>query len=265
MESVFNDVTATKTWGMNALPGSDLYQVEGRNPVLEALKAMRAKKILVVRGVRGEAKIQDILRLAGDGGTPVDVVSKKSLDAISESGRHQGVIAFVELPKPVSLRQILVEEKGDVCVVLLDRVHDPMNLGSILRTAEATGVRVVVIPKKGSVGLTPSVLRASMGGGLHVPVIRDNLFQAVKLLKREGLRVVGVDPTGAVDFFDERLTGALALVLGGEDRGINTSLLDRCDVVVRIPVVGHITSLNVGVAAAIVLYDRLRQRILEVR
>jgi len=135
-----------------------------------------------------------------------------------------------------------------------------MNLGSILRTAEATGVDAVVIPKKGSVGLTPAVLRASMGGGLHVPIVRDSLFQTTKLLKQEGVRLVAVDPTGSTDYFHERLTGSVALLLGGEDRGINPSLLDRCDNVVRIPMHGRITSLNVGAAAAIVLYERIRQQ-----
>jgi len=134
-----------------------------------------------------------------------------------------------------------------------------MNLGSILRTAEATGVDAVVIPKKGSVGLTPTVLRASMGGGLHVPIIRDNLFQAAKLLKQEGVKLVAVDPTGATDYYRERLTGSVALVLGGEDRGINDSLLNRCDSVIRIPMRGSITSLNVGAAAVVVLYERMRQ------
>ena len=136
-----------------------------------------------------------------------------------------------------------------------------MNLGSILRTAEATGVDAVVIPKKGSVGLTPAVLRASMGGGLHVPLIRDNLFQAIKLMKQEGVKLVAVDTTGTTDHFNERLTGSVALLLGGEDLGINQSLLDRCDSIIRIPMQGHITSLNVGTAVAVVLYERTRQQV----
>jgi 23S rRNA (guanosine2251-2'-O)-methyltransferase len=98
-----------------------------------------------------------------------------------------------------------------------------------------------------------------MGGGLHVPLIKDNLFQVMKLLKQEGVKIVGVIPTGSTDYYYERLTGSVALLLGGEDRRINASLLDRCDNTVRIPMRGRITSLNVGVAAAVVLYERMRQ------
>jgi len=117
-----------------------------------------------------------------------------------------------------------------------------------------------VVPKKGGVGITPTVLRASMGAGLRIPVAKASLYQAVKLLKREGAKIIGVDPSGAVEYHDERLTGSLALVLGGEGRGISPTLLDKCDSVVRIPMEGNIESLNVGVAAAVVLYERMRQQ-----
>ncbi|MFB0558302.1 MAG: 23S rRNA (guanosine(2251)-2'-O)-methyltransferase RlmB [Candidatus Bathyarchaeia archaeon] len=236
-----------------------MIQVEGRNPVHETLKTMRPERVLLARGIEDQAKIVEILRLAGERGAQVEYVPKKLLDTISESGRHQGVIALIQPPKASTLKGILARNQEDVTLILIDRLYDPMNLGSILRTAEATGVDAVVIPKKGSVGLTPAVLRASMGGGLHVPIIRDNLFQAAKLLKQEGVKLVAVDPTGATDYYRERLTGSVALVLGGEDRGINDSLLNRCDSVIRIPMRGSITSLNVGAAAAVVLYERMRQ------
>jgi len=237
-----------------------MIQVEGRNPVHEALKTTRPERILVAEGIEDQAKIVEILRLAGERGTQVEFVPKKRLDAITESGRHQGVIALIQPPKASTLKGILAHNQGDVTLILIDRLHDPMNLGSILRTAEATGVDAVVIPKKGSVGLTSTVLRASMGGGLHVPIIRDSLFQAAKLLKQEGVKLVAVDPTGATDYHRERLTGSVALVMGGEDRGINESLLNRCDSIIRIPMRGSITSLNVGAAAAVVLYERIRQQ-----
>jgi 23S rRNA (guanosine2251-2'-O)-methyltransferase len=227
-----------------------MIQVEGRNPVHETLKTMKPEKVLLARGIEDQAKIVEILRLAGERGVQVEYVPKK---------HHQGIIALIQPPRAPTLRGILARNQGDVTLILIDRLYDPMNLGSILRTAEATGVAAVVIPKKGSVGLTPAVLRASMGGGLHVPIIRDNLFQAAKLLKQEGVKLVAVDPTGATDYYRERLTGSVALVLGGEDRGINDSLLNRCDSVIRIPMRGSITSLNVGVAAAVVLYERMRQ------
>jgi 23S rRNA (guanosine2251-2'-O)-methyltransferase len=236
-----------------------MIQVEGRNPVHETLKTTRPERILVAMGIEDQAKIEEILHLAGERGAQVEFVPKKRLDTISKSGRHQGVIAMFEPPKAFTLKGILARNKRDITLILIDRLYDPMNLGSILRTAEATSVDAVVIPKKGSVGLTPAVLRVSMGGGLHVPIIRDNLFQAAKLLKQEGVKLVGVDPTGSTDYFQERLIGSVALLLGGEDRGINASLLDRCDSVVRIPMHGRITSINVGAAAAVVLYERIRQ------
>lgn len=237
-----------------------MIQAEGRNPVHEALKTTKPEKILVAKGIEDQAKIAEILRLAHEQGTPIELVPKKRLDALSQSGRHQGVIALIQPPKPPTLKTILTQNRGDVTLILLDRLYDPMNLGSILRTAEATGVDAVIIPKKGSVGLTPTVLRASMGGGLHIPIIRDSLFQTTKLLKQEGVKLVAVDPTGPTDHYHERLTGSVALLLGGEDRGINPSLLNRCDTIVRIPMHGRITSLNVGTAAAVVLYERIRQQ-----
>jgi len=237
-----------------------MIQVEGRNPVHETLKTTRPDKLLIAEDAQEQPKIEEIIRLATQKGTPVELVTKRRLDTISESGRHQGVIALIQPPEAPTLKSILARNQGDVTIILIDKLYDPMNLGSILRTAEATRVTAVIIPKKGSVGLTPSVLRASMGGGLHVPLIRDNLFQAAKQLKQEGVKLIGVDPAGTTDYYHERLTGPVALIIGGEDRGINASLLDRCDATVKIPMHGHITSLNTAAATAIILYERIRQQ-----
>jgi 23S rRNA (guanosine2251-2'-O)-methyltransferase len=121
-------------------------------------------------------------------------------------------------------------------------------------------VDAVLIPKKESVGLTPTVLRVSMGGGAHVPVARENIYPAVKLLKDEDIKLVGVDPSGSHDFWEEDLSGAVAFVLGGEGSGISPTLLEKCDSVIKIPMHGLVSNLNVGVSAAIVLYERLRQQ-----
>jgi 23S rRNA (guanosine2251-2'-O)-methyltransferase len=236
-----------------------MLQVEGRNPVYESLKTARPTKIIVSEKSRDDPKIQQIIDLARKMKTPIEFAETSKLNRISETRRHQGVIALVKSPKQASIDQILSKEE-DLCVLILDRVQDPMNLGSILRTAQATGVNGVVVSKKGGVGITPTVLRASMGAGLRIPVSKASLYQAVKLLKREGAKIIGVDPSGAVEYHDERLTGSLALVLGGEGRGISPTLLDKCDSVVRIPMEGKIESLNVGVAAAVVLYERMRQQ-----
>ena len=236
-----------------------MLQVEGRNPVYEILKTTKPTKLLVSEKSRKEPRIQQIIELARKKRVPIEFVETSRLNRISETRRHQGVIALVKAPGYASIDRIL-HTGGEICVLILDRVQDPMNLGSILRTAEASGVSGVVVPKKEGVGITPTVLRASMGAGLNVPVARTSLYQAVKLLSKEGARIVGVDPSGAVEHYDERLTGPLALVLGAEGKGISPTLLGKCDSVVRIPMVGDVQSLNVGVAAAIVLYERVRQQ-----
>lgn len=236
-----------------------MLQVEGRNPVYEMLKTMKPAKVLISEKSREDPKIQQIIDQARKQRILIEFVEASELNRISETRRHQGVIALMKTPRQASIDQVLSAE-GDLCVLLLDRVQDPMNLGSILRTSEATGVNGIVVPKKGGVGITPTVLRASMGAGLRVPIIRASLYQAVKLLKGEGAKIVGVDPTGDVEYYDERLMGSLALILGGEGRGISPTLLGKCDSVVRIPMAGNIESLNVGVAAAVVLYERIRQQ-----
>ena len=236
-----------------------MLRVEGRNPVYEALKTSRPTKILISEKTRGAPKIQQIINQARKQRIPIEFVEASELNRISETRRHQGVIALIETPRQASIDQVLSAE-GDLCVLLLDRVQDPMNLGSILRTAEAAGVNGIVIPKKGGVGITPTVLRASMGAGLRIPVVKTSLYQTVKLLKGEGAKIIGVDPTGEIEYYDERLIGSLALILGGEGRGLNPTLLGKCDSVVRIPMTGEVDSLNVGVAAAVVLYERLRQQ-----
>jgi len=236
-----------------------MLQVEGRNPVYEMLKTMKPAKVLISEKSREDPKIQQIIDQARKQRILIEFVEASELNRISETRRHQGVIALMKTPRQASIDQVLSAE-GDLCVLLLDRVQDPMNLGSILRTSEATGVNGIVVPKKGGVGITPTVLRASMGAGLRVPIIRASLYQTVKLLKREGAKIIGVDPTGNIEYYDERLMGSLALILGGEGRGISPTLLGKCDSVVRIPMAGNIESLNVGVAAAVVLYERIRQQ-----
>ncbi len=234
-------------------------QTEGRNPVLETLKRGGVRKLLVAEGSTGDPKIKEILGLARRRGAPVEFVDKQTLDGMSETRRHQGVIALVEAPGYVALSRVVEKAGRTPCVVILDGVQDPQNLGSVLRTADATGVDAVLIPKKEGVGLTPTVLRVSMGGGAYVPVARENIYPAVKLLRDEGFSLVAVDASGEHDLWEEDLSGAVALVLGGEGEGISPTLLEKCDTVVRIPMRGHVSSLNVGVSAAVALYERLRQ------
>ena len=227
---------------------------------METLKRGGVRKLLVAEGSIGDPKVKAIVDLAKRRGAPVELVNKLVLDKMSETRHHQGVIALVEAPGYVSLNRVVEKAGREPCVVILDGVQDPQNLGSILRTADAAGVDAVLIPKKEGVGLTPTVLRVSMGGGAHVPVARENIYPAVKLLKDEGFKLVAVDSSGSYILWEVDLTGALALILGGEGEGISPTLLDKCDSIVRIPMHGQVTSLNVGVSAALVLYERLRQR-----
>ena len=239
-----------------------LAQVEGRNPVLELLRSDGdVRWVQVAQGLEGEQVIQEILRLAENRGIQVKFVPRQQIRKLSLTGIDQGVIAFTaHLPTYVPLRKIIEAQWRNIFVIVLDEVQDPQNLGSILRSAEAAGVNVVVIPKRGSVGITAAVHRVSMGGSAYVPVARENLFTALKLLKEEGVRCVAVDPSGSVDYFEAKLTGPLALVIGGEDKGVSPVLLTKCDLVVRIPMMGRLTSLNVGVAAALIMYERVRQQ-----
>jgi 23S rRNA (guanosine2251-2'-O)-methyltransferase len=237
-----------------------LAQVEGKNPVLEFLRSgAEARWIRVAEGLERDPVIREVLGLAEDRGIPVEIVPRSELRRLSTTSREQGVIAMASAPGYASLGQILEKKTGSVFVLVLDMVQDPQNLGSILRTGEATGVDVVVIPRHGSVGITPVVHRVSMGGSTIVPVARENLFNSLKLLKDEGIKVIALDQSGSTDYFDVDLRGSLALVLGGEDKGVSQPLLERSDTIVRVPMIGKLQSLNVGVAAAVVMYERIRQ------
>ena len=238
-----------------------MIQMEGRNAVYEALKGNRVVRVIIAQDVvNAGQQMRTISDLSREKGVPIQSTTLAELDQLSATGHHQGIIAYVKLPKGRSLKQILMDAGRNVCVLLLDQVQDPHNLGAILRTAESTGVSCVLIPKRRSVDVTPAVHRVSMGGSIYVPVVKQSLYSALKLLRTEGIRIIGVDPSSSMDYFSENLSGAIALVLGGEDRGISPSLLERCDSVVRIPMLGRIETLNVSVATAIVLYERVRQR-----
>jgi 23S rRNA (guanosine2251-2'-O)-methyltransferase len=237
-----------------------LIQLEGRNPVQEGLKGGIVTLIRVEKGKENEPRLKEILDDARKRKLIVEVVPKPKLDAISHTGHHQGIIAIAQ-PKPSwSLEKVLEETGRDICIIVLDQVQDPHNLGAILRTAEAAGVDGVVIPKKETASLGPTVHRVSMGGSLYVPVWQQSIYTAMKALSDGGVTVIGVDASGATAYYEEDLTGPIAFIIGGEDRGANPTLTAKCDKVVRIPMRGHLQSLNVSVATGIVLYERLRQQ-----
>ena len=241
---------------------SDL--LEGRNPVLEALKSGREiNKILVANGAN-EGSIKQILAMAKEMGIIVQKVERSKLDAMSESDNHQGVIAQVAAYNYSDLDEVLnrVEAEGrEPFVVICDEINDPHNLGSIIRTANAVGVDCVIIPKRRSVGITAVVAKTSAGAIEYVPVCRvSNLNQTIAKLKERGIWVAAADMDGSSEHFKANLKGKMALVVGSEGEGISRLVKENCDFVVRIPMKGAVTSLNASVAASILMYEVFRQR-----
>lgn len=241
---------------------SDL--LEGRNPVLEALKSGREiNKILVANGAT-EGSIKQILAMAKEMGIIVQKVERSKLDAMSESDNHQGVIAQVAAYNYSDLDEVLnrVEAEGrEPFVVICDEINDPHNLGSIIRTANAVGVDCVIIPKRRSVGITAVVAKTSAGAIEYVPVCRvSNLNQTIAKLKERGIWVAAADMDGSSEHFKANLKGKMALVVGSEGEGISRLVKENCDFVVRIPMKGAVTSLNASVAASILMYEVFRQR-----
>ncbi len=238
--------------------------VYGRNSVLESLKSDRpANKLLVARGA-GTGSVKEIVALARDKKLPVQEVDRKTLDAATENANHQGVLLYLAAKAYVEIEEILAlaAEKGEPPFILvLDEVGDPHNLGALLRTADGAGVHGVVIPRRRAVGLTGAVAKAAAGAVEYVPVARvPNLSQALDGLKKAGCWVVGADMNGVDYPYNVDLRGPLALVIGGEHKGLGRLVREHCDLVVRLPMLGRGGSLNAGVAGSILMYEALRQR-----
>ena len=238
--------------------------LEGRNPVYEALKAGRQiDKILVATGER-HGSLNRILSLARQNRIPISEVERQKLDAVSQTGAHQGVIAYTAAAAYVSVQSILqrAAEKGQPpFIVICDSLNDAHNLGSILRTAECFGVHGVIIPKHRSVGLSAAAAKAAAGAVEYVPVAKvTNLAQTMELLKKNGLWICGTDAVAPQSLYEADLKGPLALVIGSEGEGMSRLVKESCDFLIRIPLCGKITSLNASVAAGILMCEAARQR-----
>ncbi len=234
----------------------------GINPVLEALGAgtRHFDRLLVVKGLRNK-RISDAISRAGNLGIPLRFEARETLDRMAAGVPHQGLIAVVSAKPVTTVEKVLEEARTPALVVVLDGVEDPRNLGAILRTAEAAGADGVLLPDRHSAGLSETVNRASAGGLEHVKVASiGNVVQAIEALKKRGLWIVGFDASGTErwDAIDYRRP--IALVLGGEGRGIRRLVREHCDHLVSIPLFGHVGSLNVSVAAGVALYEAVRQR-----
>ena len=240
-------------------------KIFGINPVLEALRAGRPiQRLLVAEQRKRDHDLARILVLARDAGVEIRQVSREALNREAHNTSHQGIVAVVAARKYVSLDEVLAlpASKGQVPLfVVLDGVEDPRNLGAILRTAETAGVHGVIIPERRATGLTETVAKASAGALEYVPVVKVvNIVKALEDLKKAGIWVFGAEAGKGTVYWKADFSGPVALVLGGEGRGVRRLVAERCDSLVAIPLCGQISSLNVSVAAGVLLYEVLRQR-----
>lgn len=238
--------------------------IEGRNAVLEALRVGTAiDKIYLAKG-EVDATLGHIASSARAAGTVVVETPRSKLDAMSVTHSHQGVIAVTSVREYVDVDDILdiAREKGEApLIVVCDELSDPHNLGAVIRTAECAGAHGVIIPKRRSAGLTAVVAKTSAGAVSYVPVARvPNLVACLKELKTKGLWVYGATMDGKTDLYHADLKGPAAIVIGSEGDGMSRLVEETCDVLVSIPMKGQLNSLNASAAAAILLYEAVRQR-----
>ena len=230
----------------------------GINPVREALRAYRAlDKVLIAKGAAGP-RIQEIVDLCRAQSVPVRFESRETLDRASKGVSHQGVIAFGAAQDYVDLESAIT---GANLVVVLDGVEDPHNLGAIVRTAHAAGANAVIVPERRAAPLTETVARAAAGALEYLPVARvTNVSQTLERLKDKGFWIYGLDERGTELHYDVDFAKPTAIVLGGEGKGLHQGVQKHCDVLVRIPMAGEVSSLNVSVAAGVVLFEWRRKQ-----
>lgn len=239
--------------------------VAGRNPVFELLKSGRTvDKIYVAHGEH-EGSIVKIVAQARDMGIPVVEADKYKLESIAGTSNHQGIVAFATDYSYCDLDDLFdcAEEKGEKpFFIVLDGVTDPRNLGAIIRTAECCGVHGIIIPKRGCCGLTTTVFKTAAGACEHMKIAKvTNIAETITALKERGVWTYAADGDGDCDLYSTDLTGATAIVLGDEGKGISRLVRQRCDGVISIPMFGKINSLNVSVAGAVMMYEAVRRKI----
>lgn len=240
------------------------FTIEGRNAVIEAFRAGRTiDKIFILDGCQ-DGPVLTIKREAVKHGSLIKYVTKERLDQISETGKHQGVIAYAAAYEYAEVEDILqkARNKGEApFLFLLDNIEDPHNLGAIIRTANLAGAHGVIIPKNRAVGLTATVAKASAGALNYTPVAKvTNLGQTIEELKKEGLWFVCADMDGT-QMYQLDLRGPIGLVIGNEGSGVGRLVKEKCDFVASIPMQGDIDSLNASVAAGVLAYEIVRQRL----
>lgn len=238
--------------------------ISGRNPVLEILKSDKEiEKLYVLKGdLKGS--IKKILGMARDKGIVIQQVDKNKLESLSDGEAHQGVVALVseyEYREVEDMLELAREKGEDPFILVLDEIEDPHNLGSIIRTAECAGVHGIIIPKRRSASVNSTVYKSSAGAVEHMLVSKvTNISNAIEDLKERGLWIYGADMDGEDYHFNTRLEGSIGLVIGNEGKGISRLVKEKCDVLVKIPLMGKISSLNASNAASVIMYEVVRQR-----
>lgn len=242
----------------------DEFKVEGRNVVIELLKSDRTiNKIMIAKGEK-QGSIYEIIKLAKEKRIVITEVDKAKLDTISETKHHQGVIAFaspIEYKTLDDILEIAKSKNEDPFILIADEIEDPHNLGALIRTAEIAGCHGLVIPKRRSALVTEVVTKVSCGATEYLPIARvNNINEAVRDLKENGVWVVGTDGSADKLYYEQDFRGPIAIIIGSEGRGMNKLTMKSCDFLVKIPMFGHITSLNASVSGGIVLFEAVKQR-----
>jgi 23S rRNA (guanosine2251-2'-O)-methyltransferase len=247
------------------MPGNMASIIEGKNPIIELLKAGHPiNKILLADSIKPGDAITEILELARAKNIPVERVARHIVDKQSATGANQGVIAYAAVKEYVSLDDLLVisaEKNEPPLYVILDGIEDPQNLGSILRTAYASGIHGVIIRERRAAGLTATVAKASAGAVWYIPVASvSSPAQAIEALKKNNLWVIGIDRSGTVEYSQMDFKSPTVIIIGSEGKGLSELVRKRCDFLAHIPMRGEINSLNASVAAALVMYEAFKQR-----
>lgn len=235
--------------------------ITGFHAVEEALTAGRAlERIVIARGRHGE-RVEAVVQLAKSSNVPVRFEERLQVDRLTGTSQHQGVAALVAAKPAAELEDVLRSKNAQGLLVLLDGIEDPHNLGAIVRTALAAGAQAVVIPERRAAGLSDTVERASAGALAHLPVARvKNLVRAMEEIKEAGYWLVGLDERAAKNYTEADLKGPVGIVLGSEGQGLHELTRKHCDFLVSVPTTGPVRSLNVSVAAGVMLFEVVRQR-----
>lgn len=235
-------------------------QIEGRNVILETLRSPREiTKIYMEAEINRDEKISEIIHLIQKRRLTINWLTKKKLASMSKTGNHQGVIA--EAPFIFTSLSSLLDYNHDngieTRLIYIREAQLEDNIGAIARSAEAAGFQGIVLPPRQ--GLTPQILRSSTGAISHLELVHEGLFPAIAICKKNGIKVVGIELKTKNKYYETDLTGEVMLIVGGEDRSLSDEVIEKCDVVVKIPQYGNVNSLNMSVAAAIVIFESSRQ------